>query len=97
VCRASKQPTTSLSPTTFQARGEAGERVRPAVFDLEQTPKLAPRAVGNDEPVERVDRLQAAARFGVSPKTPRSCAAPSPIRSPTTPRPLATPRGTASG
>ena len=35
-----------------------------------------------------------AARFGVSPTTPRSCAAPSPIRSPTTTSPVAMPSRT---
>ena len=35
-----------------------------------------------------------AARFGVSPTTPRSCATPSPIRSPTTARPVAMPSRT---
>jgi hypothetical protein len=37
--------------------GEARERLRPEVFDLEQTTKLAPRAVGDDDPVGRGDRL----------------------------------------
>src|SRR5262249_3991893 len=39
--------------------GEAGERLRPEVFDLDQTAELTPRAVGDDDPVRRGDGLQA--------------------------------------
>ena len=38
-----------------------------------------------------------AARFGVSPTTPRSCASPDPMRSPTTTSPVAIPTRTCSG
>src|SRR5262249_48352034 len=64
--------------------GKAGERQQPEIFDLEQTAELAPRDVAMTTRLGALMVWSRAARFGVSPTTPRSCAAPSPIRSPTT-------------
>src|SRR6516225_5652726 len=56
--------------------GKTGERLGPEILDLEQGADLSPGALGNDQGVRPGQRLRRAARFGVSPTTPRSCAAP---------------------
>ena len=58
-------------------------------------PELA-RALADDDAVGLGDPLSRAARFGVSPTTPRSCASPEPRRSPTTTIPVAMPRAHAA-
>ena len=77
--------------------GKTGERLRPEILDLEERADLPSRALGDDERARLASACSRAARFGVSPTTPRSCAAPAPIRSPTTTSPLAMPSRTFSG
>src|SRR5580693_5976574 len=91
---ASKRLNTPLSPTIRQARC-ASENPASACWPRSSISNRAPicRRVlsamtsvsGAASPCSR------AARFSVSPTTPRSCAAPVPIKSPTTTRPLAMP------
>ena len=97
---ASKRLTTPLSPTTRQAAlwlGKTGERLGPEILDLEQVPICRRVLSATTRVPGRASACRRAARFGVSPTTPRSCAAPAPIRSPTTTRPLAMPIRTFSG
>jgi hypothetical protein len=96
---ASNRETMPLSPTTRQARCASANPAR------DRGPRSS---ISNRLPICRrvpsemtrvpgwATACSRAARFGVSPTTPRSCAAPAPIRSPTTTRPLATPSRTFS-
>jgi hypothetical protein len=98
--RASKRLKTPLSPETRQTCCGSAKPAR----------DCGPRSsTSNKAPICRrvlsamtsvpgcASTCSRAARFGVSPMTPRSCAAPVPIRSPTTTRPLAMPSLTFNG
>ena len=76
--------------------GEA-PRGQGRVLDLEQPAEQPPRALGDDDLPGSASACRRAARFGVSPTTASSWAAPSPIRSPTTTSPVAMPTRAASG
>ena len=71
--------------------GKAGERLRPEIGEFEQPADLPARGSAMTIVFGSASPCTRAARFGVSPTTPRSCDAPAPIRSPTTASPVATP------
>ena len=71
-------------PSSCSAQGPQDQKARQSAGGCS---RRSPRVFGVAMVCSR------AARFGVSPTTPRSCAAPSPIRSPTTTSPVAIPSG----
>jgi len=97
---ASKRLTTPLSPTTRQAgcgsaKPASGCGPRSSISNSVPICLRVPSAT--TKVLGRASACRRAARFGVSPTTPRSCAAPAPIRSPTTTRPVAMPIRAFSG
>ena len=71
--------------------GDALEVLCSEVLKLEQIAQELSRAFGDDDAFGSAMPCRRAARFGVSPTTAGSCAAPDPIRSPTTTSPVAMP------
>ena len=77
--------------------GDALEVLGPEVLKLEEIAEESSRAFGDDDLFGSAIPCRRAARFGVSPTMPRSCASPEPIRSPTTTSPVAMPTRVCSG
>jgi hypothetical protein len=84
------QTSTKNRKRSDRSIGETGERLGPEILDLEQRADLSPGAVGNDQGARPGQRLQAGCEVWRLADDARSCAAPAPIRSPTT-RPVAMP------
>ena len=95
--KASNRLTSPLSPNTRQARCGSAKPASccgPRSSRSNSAP-ICRRVASAITSVFGVARAcSRAARFGVSPTTPRSCAAPSPIKSPTTASPVAMPSRT---
>ena len=77
--------------------GDALEVLWPEVRQLEQIAEQPSRAPAITTLFGSATPCRRAARFGVSPTMPRSCASPEPTRSPTTTSPVAMPTRTCSG
>ena len=92
--RASNRLSARLSPTHppgLDLLAEALELVAPEIGQIEQAADQALGARPITTSLGPARACSRAARFGVSPTTACSCAAPSPIRSPTTTSPVAMP------
>ena len=90
--------TLAFDPPGRERLGEALEPQRAEVGQLEQAADQPPgRLADRPRCPAAASAWSRAARFGVSPTTACSCAAPSPISSPTTTRPVAMPTRAASG
>ena len=90
-------PALAFDPPDRDGLGEALQPLRAEIAQLEQPPTRRRVAWLITTLPGAASACSRAARFGVSPTTASSCAAPSPIRSPTTTRPVAMPTRAASG